>query len=118
MVEKIGEKTEPGFWDRLELYLRVDDRNIQFKGWQAALIRELVLYRAAMTRDGALDFVLAGGLACVDPKAVGCFIDEMREGGLLKYHYEKRKTGERSRIYMSTPQPDQFEYQIIVHKEE
>jgi len=118
MVERIVDEKEPEFWGRLEFWLRVDDNNIQFIGWRAALICELVLYGAAMTREGALDFVLAGGRAHVESKAVGLFIDEVYEDGLLKYHYEKRKTGKRGRIYLSALQPGQFEYQRIVHEEE
>ena len=106
-------KNKTKFWDRVDLYLRVDEENIHFENWQSALMIEFSLHRAAMTRGGALEFVLAGGKAHVNPDEVSSFIDHWYTKGLLKYHYELRKTGKRMRIYKSTLQPDRFEYQLI-----
>jgi len=106
------------FWKRLELKVKIGSKEISWAGWQAALMHAFIIAGAAMTREGACEIVLAGGLAQVDPKTVGRFIDERKEDGLLKYHYELRKDGKRRRIYRSTLQPEQFMYQRIVHEEE
>jgi len=102
------------FWDRCDFYLRVAEENIHFKGWEAALMTEFSLHRAAMTQDGAHEFVGAGGKFLIAPAIIHAFIDLECEKGLLEYHYEVRKTGQRMRVYKSALQPDQFEYQIIV----
>jgi len=106
------EKNKQEFWDRYELHLRVAEENISFNGWEAALMTEFMLHRAAMTRDGALDYVLAGGRYSITPVEVFDFIDLGSKTGLLKYHYEVRKTGKRMRVYKSSLKPDQIEYQL------
>ena len=106
------------FWDRQDFYIRVDEENIHFKSWEAALMLEFHLHRAAMTRGGAVEHVLAGGKFSIVPDAVLEFMDRGYEKGLLKYHYEIRKTGKRMRVYKSALQPDQFEYQILVKETE
>ncbi len=111
-------KNKSEFWDRHELYIRVAEKNIQFKGWQATLMTEFALSRAAMTKGGALDFVLAGGRAYVETDDVYQFMNDSLANGLLKYHYELRKTGQRMRIYKSSLEPDQFEYQVVIKETE
>lgn len=107
------------FWTRLELKVKIGDKEIGWTGWQAALMHTFIISEAAMTGDGARELVLDGGRAHVDPKAVGCFINEMYKDGLLKIHYERgTKTGKRRRVYRSTLQPGKFKYQKIVHEEE
>ena len=107
------------FWTSLEFKVKIGSKEISWAGWQAALMHSFIVSGAAMTGGGALEIVLAGGLAYVDPKAVSRFIGERYKEGLLKIHYERdAKTGKRRRIYMSTLQPDQFMYQRIVHEEE
>jgi len=106
------------FWKRLEFKVKIGDKEISWTGWQAALMHSFIVSGAAMTGGGALEIVLAGGLAYVDPKEVSHFIGERYKEGLLKIHYEQGKNGKRRRIYSSTLQPEQFMYQRIVHEEE
>ena len=106
------------FWTRLELKVKIGDKEISWAGWQAALMYGFIVSGAAMTREGAHELVLAGDKSHVDAKAVGRLLNEMHKEGLLKYHYERRKAGKRRQIFMSTLQPGQFKFQKIVHEEE
>lgn len=106
------------FWTSLELKVKIGDKETSWTGWEAALMHAFIISGAAMTREGALEIVLAGGRAQVDPKKVGRIINKWRKEGLLKMHYERRKTGKRKQIYRSTLQPGQFMFQRIVHEEE
>jgi len=113
------DKAKIKFWSRLELKIKIADREIVWVGWKALLMYKFMVSEAAMTSAGTRKSVLAGGRAQVDPKKVGRFINEMYKDGLLKIHYEKGiKNGKRRRIYRSTLQPGQFLFQRIVHEEE
>jgi len=120
MSEKTGDKTEPVFWDYLEVKLNIGGAEHRFRGWQAALIRELVIYGAAMTVDGAYDHVTANDVFGVGIKPVTEFLFKMCDEGILKQVKEPSvKDRRRKRLILSSAlQPDQFLYQIIIHREE
>lgn len=120
MSKKIGDKTEPAFWDFLEVKLNVDGIIHNFNGWQAALVREFLIYGAAMTVDGAYDHITANGVFGVGIKPMKKFLSDIQDKGILKQHKEKSMKNKRRKrtILSSAPQPDQFQYQIIIHKEE
>lgn len=116
--EKIDE-TKILFWSRLELKIMIGTREIGWVGWQAALMHELMISGAVMTRKGAHDLVLAGGKARVGAKKVKYFIDEACKDGLLEMRYERSvKTGRRRQLFASMIEPSQLKYKKIIHEEE
>jgi len=120
MSKKIGDKTEPEFWDSLEIKLNIDGVVHDFSGWQAALVREFLIYGAAMTVDGAYDYVTAGGVFGVGIKPMTEFLFKMCDEGILKQSKEPSvKDPDQERLILSSAlQPDQFLYQIIIHRED
>lgn len=119
---KIGDRIEREFWDRLELKLKLkeSEQELDFKGWQAALMRELVIAGAAMTVDGAHQFLQANDRFKIDSETVANYLAEKFKESLLKTHTESMiKDRRRKRLlFTSNIQPDQFTFQVIVHKEE
>lgn len=119
MAKKIGDKIEIEFWDRLELKLKIGRKKLNFKGWQAALMRELIINGAAMTVDGAREFIQADGLYEIGSETVIEFLFKQHDEGWLKTHEEtmmKDKT--RKRMILSSAIKRKFRFQIIVHEEE
>jgi len=145
--KKIGEGLIAGFWDRLELNLKMrkDEEGLHFKGWKAALMIELVANLAAMTLIGAHEHVTGNGIFEIEPEPVAEFMIEMHDAGWLKSHTERMmKDKRRKRLIMSSAlTSDRLEirkslsdnakeilagttdlgdnitlYQIIVHEEE
>jgi len=120
MAKRIGDKIEIEFWERLEINLKIGETELQFKGWQAALMREFIINGAAMTVDGAHSLVLANGVFEIGSELVVDFLFRMHDEGWLKTHKEPmNKEPDRERLIISSNlQPDQFLHKIIVHKEE
>lgn len=146
MSEQIEEKKVIGFWDRLELNLKMskDKEGLHFVGWKAALMIELVANLAAMTLDGAYEHVTADGMFEIEPEPVTTFMIEMHDAGWLKSHTERMMKDKRRKrvIMMSALTSHRLElrkslsddkevlvgttdlgdnvtlYQIIVHEEE
>lgn len=118
-------KTEPGIWDHLELKLKTDEEEeFHFVGWRAGLMRELVIYRAVMTLEGAHSFVTAKDRFKIGSKTVSKFLLKMRDKGLLKEHKEHmvkktlKRHARRGRLIVSSVlQPGQFQHAVINHKE-
>jgi len=120
MSEKIGDKIEPEFWDYLEVKLNIGVPEHRFRGWQAALIREIVIYGAAMTVDGAYDHVTANDVFGVGIKPVTEFLFKMCDEGIFKQSKEtSMKNPDQERLILSSAlKPNQFLYQIIIHRED
>ena len=105
MEKKIGEGLVIGFWDRLELNLKMDkaEEGLHFKGWKAALMIELVANMAAMTLIGAHEHITANGVYNIETEPVTEFMIEMHDAGWLKSHTERMmKDQSRKRVIMSS----------------
>lgn len=94
-----------GFWDRLELNMKMNEGKIDltFKGWQAALMIEFIINKAAMTFGGAHDHITGNDIFEIEPVVVDDFLIKMHDDGWLKSHKERSmKDKRRDRLIMTS----------------
>lgn len=120
---KISEKI--GFWDRIEFKMKTAEEDCHYKGWQAALMTEFMVYRAAMTAEGAHSFVTAKDKFKIAFRTVTKFLNKMRDEGWLKTHKElkakknqPRHARRKRQVFSPAFQLGQLSYEIIIHEKE
>ena len=107
-----------GPWTPYEFKLKIGENELGWKGWEAALLSELIIAGAAMTRKGALEFIRSSGRFSITQKKIDAFLRGQVQDGLLSMHSEKGiKTGRRRRIYSSTLKTGEFLFQLTKKEE-